>query len=144
MKKLSQSAEEIVKQWLKSPYDQETRNEIKELMKNQPEEIETAFTTELKFGTAGLRAKMGPGPGRMNKYTIRIVTQGLADYIKTFPKEQWSSGVAICYDCRLHSREFAEETAKVLAGNQIPVHLVPELRPTPFVSFALRYYKCIA
>ena len=141
---LSKTAEEVIKNWLKAPYDEATREEIKKLVKDNPGEANEAFTTELKFGTAGLRAVMGPGPGRFNIYTIRIVTQGLANYIKTFPKEVWKKGVVLCHDCRIHSRDFAEECAKVLAGNDITVYLVPDLRPTPFCSFCIRHYGAVA
>ncbi len=141
---ISKTAEECIKNWLKDPYDKETREEIKQLVKENPKEANDAFSTNLVFGTGGLRAKMGPGPGRMNKYTIQIVTQGLANYIKTFPKEVWMQGVVVCHDCRIHSRDFAEETARVLAGNHIPVHLVIDLRPTPFCSFCVRHYKAAA
>lgn len=99
---------------------------------------------EIKFGTGGLRGKMMPGPEGINNETIKRVTQGLANYIKKQPEEEWKNGVAICHDSRIHSREFAEESAAVLAGNGIRVHLVKDLRPTPFVSFAVRYLKCIA
>lgn len=99
---------------------------------------------EIKFGTGGLRGKMILGPEGINRETIGKVTQGLANYIKKFPKEEWKNGVAICHDSRNHSREFAEESAAVLAGNGIPVQLVADLRPTPFVSFAVRYLHCIA
>lgn len=144
MKGVSKSAEEKIKAWLEEPYDEVVRNEVKELIQDHPEEIEEAFGSELKFGTAGLRAKMGPGPGRMNKYTIQTVTQGLANYIRSFPKEEWKNGVVICHDSRNHAREFAEEAAMVLAANKIPVHLVKALRPTPFASFCVRYYQAIA
>lgn len=99
---------------------------------------------KIKFGTAGLREVMGPLPGQMNIETIQYVTQGLANYIKTFPKERFQGGVVICHDSRINSRKFAEETAKVLAGNGIIAHLTSDLRPTPFASFAIRYYKAIA
>ncbi len=93
----------------------------------------------LAFGTGGVRAKMGPGSDQINVGTIRLITQGLADYLKTFPEKEWRRGVVICHDSRLHGREFALETAYVLAGNEIPVFLVSALRPTPFASFAVRY-----
>ncbi len=141
---LTQEAEKVIEEWLKDPYDEEIRKEIKELIAKNPAEANDAFTTEIQFGTGGLRAKMGPGPGRMNNYTIQTVTQGLANYIRTFPKDQRLRGVVVCHDCRIHSREFAEETARVLAGNEIHVYLVPELRPTPFCSFAVRHYKALA
>jgi phosphomannomutase len=146
MKKITfdKQVEDRIKSWLKAPYDEETRREVQELVKMHPEEASDAFSTEIHFGTAGMRAKMGPGSARMNKYTIHTITQGLANYILSFPKEMHQGGVVVCHDPRLHSREFAEETARVLAGNGIPVHLVPSLRPTPFASFALRYYKAIS
>lgn len=99
---------------------------------------------KIKFGTAGLREVMGPNPGEINLETIQVVTQGLANYIKRFPQDLWADGVVVCHDSRINSRAFAEETAKVLAGNGIIAHLTKELRPTPFASFAIRYYKCIA
>jgi phosphoglucomutase/phosphomannomutase len=136
--------EDRIKSWLKAPYDEETRREVQELVKMDPEGASEAFATEIQFGTGGMRAKMGPGPARMNKYTIHTITQGLANYILSFPENLRQGGVVICHDPRLHSREFAEETARVLAGNGIAVHLVPNLRPTPFASFALRYYKSIS
>ncbi len=98
----------------------------------------------IKFGTAGLREVMGPEPGQMNIETIQVVTQGLADYIKSFPEETWRGGVVVCHDSRINSRLFAEETAKVFAGNGIVAHLTAALRPTPFASFAIRYYNSIA
>jgi phosphomannomutase len=99
---------------------------------------------KIKFGTAGLREIMGPLPGQMNIETIHVVTQGLANYIKKFPKKLSEGGVVICHDSRINSRKFAEESAKVLAGNGIVAHLTCDLRPTPFASFAIRYYKSIA
>ncbi len=98
----------------------------------------------IKFGTAGLREVMGPLPGQMNIETIQVVTQGLANYIKTFPEKEWAGGVVVCHDSRINSRLFAEETAKVFAGNGIIAHITADLRPTPFCSFAIRYYGCIA
>ncbi|MBS0585595.1 MAG: phospho-sugar mutase [Verrucomicrobia bacterium] len=94
---------------------------------------------KLVFGTGGVRAKMGPAPNEINTNTIRLITQGLASYLKTLPEKEWKRGVVICHDSRLHGREFALETASVLAGNDIPVFIVPELRPTPFASFAVRH-----
>ncbi len=98
----------------------------------------------IKFGTAGLREVMGPLPGQMNIETIQVVTQALANYIMKFPENKRACGVVVCHDSRINSRLFAEETAKVLAGNGIIAHLTKNLRPTPFASFAIRYYKCIA
>lgn len=143
-KGVSKGSLETIKDWLRDVHDEKMREEIKQLVRENPQEAEEAFSSELKFGTGGVRAKMGPGPGRMNNYTIQMVTQGLANYIRTFPKSKWQQGVVICHDCRIHSRDFAEIAARVLAGNEIPVHLVVDLRPTPFCSFCVRHYHAIA
>ena len=127
------------KEWLEDPaYDEKTKAEIKNLLKN-PEQLTDAFFTDLSFGTGGLRGIMGVGTNRMNIYTIRKTTQGLANYIKKqgIPEK----GVVIGFDSRNHSAEFAEETARVLAGNGIRVYLLKELRPTPFISFACRHLQ---
>ena len=129
-------------EWLEDPaYDKETKAEIKKLLKN-PEQLTDAFFTDLSFGTGGLRGVMGVGTNRMNIYTIRKTTQGLANYIKKqgLPLK----GVVIGFDSRHHSPEFAAETARVLAGNGIGVYLLKELRPTPFISFACRHLKAQA
>lgn len=141
---MNQNIEYCIKNWLKEPYDEKTRAAVKELIKSHPEEIPEAFGSEIAFGTGGMRAKMGVGPGRMNVYTVQRMIQGLVNYVKTFPQREWQRGIAICHDSRLHSREFAETAARVIAAGGIQAHLVPELRPTPFASFACRYLKCIA
>ena len=131
--------------WLEGQYDEETKAEIRRLLKEDPSQIVDAFYTNLTFGTGGLRGLMGVGSNRMNVYTVRAATQGLANYIVKQPKEQGKNhAVIIGYDSRQHSRQFAEETAKVLAGNQIQVYLFKELHPTPLVSFGCRYKKCLA
>src|SRR3569832_1112715 len=124
-----------------SYFDPQTRAEVKKLF-NSPAELETAFYTELKFGTGGLRGIMGVGTARLNTYTIRKATQGVASYITKhgIPDQ----GVVIGYDNRLNSKQFAEETARVLIGNKIPVYLCKELRPTPFISFACRHLRAAA
>ena len=99
---------------------------------------------KIHFGTAGLREIMGPEKGQMNLQTIGTVTQALSNYINTFPKNLSKNGVVICHDSRIHSRSFALEAAKVLAGNAIAVHITKDLRPTPFASFCILYYKSIA
>ncbi len=125
--------------WLDDPYyDEETKAEVRELLKN-PEELIDAFYTDLSFGTGGLRGVMGAGSNRINIYTIRKASQGLANYILKHGNP--SKGVAIGFDSRHHSHEFAEETAKVFAGNGIKAFLMKELRPTPYVSFATRHFK---
>jgi len=129
--------------WLDGPYDLETKEKIKELISSNPEEIENSFYQHLSFGTAGLRGIMGPGPNRMNVYTIRQTTKGLADYLK----EQFSKipiKVAISFDSRHNSKIFAMEAARVLAAASIEVYLFKELRPTPLLSFACRHLECKA
>lgn len=118
-------------------FDPETKNEIEELHRKDLNSLHDAFNGTLHFGTGGMRTLMGPGPNRLNKYTIRSATQGLANVVK-------EGSVFISYDCRHNSREFALEAARVLAGNDITVHLTPDLRPTPFVSFGLRHLGCKA
>lgn len=136
------SIKERVQYWLEANFDDETKKEIVNLIENDREGLIDAFYTTLTFGTGGLRGIMGAGSNRMNIYTIRWATQGLANYLKKeFTKNQ-ELRVAIGYDSRHHSKSFAEESARVLAGNGIKVFLFPALRPTPLVSFACRYYKC--
>ena len=132
-------------QWLKGDYDDSTKNEIKDLLENDPQAITDAFYTTLSFGTGGLRGIMGVGSNRMNKYTVCSATQGLANYInQQNPTSHLGHSVFIGYDSRRNSQFFAEEAAKVLAGNGIKVLLTPELRPTPFVSFGCRIQQCSA
>ncbi|MCH9811880.1 phospho-sugar mutase [bacterium] len=142
-KSTKKTTEETIKQWLKDPFDEETRKEVKDLIQNHNEEVEEAFGGTIAFGTGGMREKMGPGPGRMNKYTIRKATAGVAAHMLKHPKEMWKKGVVVCHDCRNHSREFAEETAAVFAGAGIPVYITKSLRPTPFCSFAIRHFGAI-
>ncbi len=106
-----------------------------------PEAIRDRFYQELAFGTGGLRGVIGAGENRMNIYTVRKATQGLANYLKA---HHASSAVAISYDSRIKSTLFAREAARVLAGNGVTVYLVSELQPTPVLSFAVRYYGCQA
>lgn len=111
-----------------------------ELLKLDESEIKECFYRELTFGTGGIRAIMGPGPNRLNIYTIRKNTEGYARYIESHGRK--NNGVVIAYDNRLNSRKFAIETAKVLATHNIKVYLFKTLRPTPELSFAVRYLKC--
>ncbi len=136
--KMKKKTEETLKQWLKTPFDEEMREEVKLLIKDHQEEVEEAFGSLIAFGTGGMREKMGPGPNRMNKYTVRLATHGVALHMLKSPKEMWKKGVVICHDCRIHSRDFAIEAARVFAGNGIPVYLTKDLRPTPFCSYAIR------
>ena len=129
-----------IEEWLSGAYDEKTKETIRSLQKNDPKALEDAFYTNLGFGTGGIRALMGVGSNRLNQYTIRMITQGLANYIRN---QKGPYRVIIGYDSRHNSRLFAEETARVLAGNDIPVLLLKELRPTPYVSFAVRQKKCL-
>ncbi|AKL93755.1 phosphoglucomutase PgcA [Clostridium aceticum] len=130
--------------WLFDPYfDDTTREELKEIM-GKEKEIEDRFYRDLEFGTAGLRGIIGAGTNRINKYTVRKATQGLANYIKSHGEEAMDRGVVIAYDSRHMSKEFTEEAALVLAANGIKAFVFEDLRPTPELSFAVRYLKAIA
>lgn len=129
-----------VNQWLNGSFDQVTKEEIIRQQKESPEELNEAFYKNLEFGTGGLRGIMGVGTNRINKYTIGMATQGYANYLKqAIPGE---IRVAIAHDSRNNSRVFAEITAKVMAANGIKVWLFESLRPTPELSFAIRYLHC--
>ncbi len=133
-----------VKAWMEGPVDEETKAEIQRLIAQDPQELSNAFFKDLSFGTGGMRGLMGVGTNRMNVYTVRIATQGLANYIHLQPQPENGYSVFIGYDVRENSRAFAEEASKILAGNGISVFLSREFCPTPLVSFACRYYKCTA
>lgn len=132
-----------INSWLEEPFDLDTREQVKALIALSSKELEDSFYTDLSFGTGGLRGLMGVGTNRMNRYTIRKTTQGLANYLK---KEKPSKGlsVVIGFDNRLHSEEFAKEACYVLMQNGIDVFLCKKLRPTPYISFACRYCKADA
>ena len=130
--------------WLHSPaLSQPEKDELAALSHNAGE-IEDRFFSLLQFGTAGLRGVMGVGLRRMNVHVIRHATQAFANVILAEGKEFAAQGVAICYDCRVHSQEFAHAAAEVMAGNGIPVRLFEAMRPTPELSFAVREYGCAA
>ncbi len=129
-------------QWLKAPYDEKTQKEVQALLEGDPAALIDAFYTTVAFGTGGMRAVMGAGTNRLNTYTIRSATQGLANYILSQNVDK--PKVFISYDSRINSPLFAEETARVLAGNGIEVFITKELRPTPFVSFGCRAHGCTA
>lgn len=136
------SYREKYKLWLESDYfDAETKKELKAL-ENDEKEIEDRFYKELKFGTGGLRGQIAAGENRMNIYTVRRATQGLADYINS--ENGAERGVVIAYDSRIMSLEFARETALCLNANGIKTYIFPSLRPTPELSFAVRELSCIA
>ena len=135
------SAKENVMTWLNGQYDEETKQAIRDMMDN-PNELNESFYRNLEFGTGGLRGIMGVGTNRMNKYTVAMATQGLANYVKKcFPTAN-PIKAAVSHDSRNHSREFAEITANVLAANGFHVYLFDALRPTPELSFAVRHFGC--
>ncbi|PZR04953.1 MAG: phosphoglucomutase [Flavobacterium psychrophilum] len=129
--------------WLTPVFDSATHDAVKEMMTSSPKELEECFYKNLEFGTGGMRGIMGPGTNRINKYTLGKATQGLSDYLKTsFPGEELK--VAIAYDCRHNSDTLAKVVADVFSANGIKVFLFAELRPTPELSFAVRYLNCHA
>ena len=131
-----------VQTWLNGSYDEATKQAIRDMMEHNPEELNESFYRNLEFGTGGLRGIMGVGTNRMNKYTVAMATQGLANYVKKCFSDIAQPKAAISHDSRNHSREFAEITAHVLAANGFKVYLFEALRPTPELSFAVRYFGC--
>jgi phosphoglucomutase len=128
------------KAWTQAPFDKETQEYVKRLLEDDGDELVESFYKDLEFGTGGMRGIMGIGTNRMNKYTIGKNTQGLANYLKEqFPGKPLS--VAVNYDVRHNSKEFARLVADVLTANGIKVYLFSEFRPTPELSFAVRYLK---
>jgi len=127
--------------WLGKEFNEETRNEVQEMLEKDEKKLIDAFYQDLEFGTGGLRGIMGAGTNRMNIYTLGMATQGLSNYII---KQCGNSGirVAIAHDCRNNSRYFAETTANIFSANGFEVYLFEALRPTPELSFAIRHYKC--
>lgn len=132
-----------VNKWLTPFFDDKTQREIKEMIANDPQKLEDSFYKSLEFGTGGMRGIMGPGDNRINKYTLGKNTQGLSNYLKQqFPNQPIK--VAIAYDCRHNSQSFAKIVADVFSANGIKVFLFSELRPTPELSFAVKYLGCQA
>lgn len=132
-----------VNEWLTPTFDQKTQTEIEKMMTSAPKELEDSFYKNLEFGTGGMRGVMGVGTNRINKYTLGKNTQGLSDYLKkSFPNEELK--VAIAFDCRHNSDTLAKVVADVFSANGIKVFLFSELRPTPELSFAVRYLNCHA
>jgi phosphoglucomutase len=129
-------------EWLNPYFDRETREEVKNLIDNNPKELTDSFYRSLEFGTGGLRGIMGAGTNRMNIYTLGMATQGLANYlIQQFPTLP-EIRVAIATDSRNNSAKFAQTAADILSANGIVVYLFDSLRPTPELSFAVRNFKC--
>ena len=128
--------------WLDGNYDQETKNEIQNLIDTNPQELTESFYKDLEFGTGGLRGIMGVGTNRMNKYTIGMATQGLVNYIKQSYPDGEELKMVIGHDSRNNSRYFTEIAADVCSANGFKVYLFEDLRPTPEVSFAIRELAC--
>lgn len=133
--------QERIDVWINGNYDQDTKDAIAKMQKENPDELADAFYQNLEFGTGGLRGIMGAGTNRINKYTIGMATQGFANYLKkTYGNEEVK--LAIAHDSRNNSRFFAETTANVFAANGFKVFLFESLRPTPELSFAIRHLGC--
>ncbi len=141
---MDQETQKRIDFWLEKNFDEKTKEEIKRLQKSDEAALIDAFYTELSFGTGGMRGLMGIGTNRMNIYTVRWATQGLANYLKKANPGKENLSCAIGYDSRHNSKLFAEESARVLAGNGINVFIFSEIRPTPLVSFACRFHRCNA
>ena len=133
---------QVAQSWLDGHFDAETKAEVKHLMETDRAALEDAFYRTLEFGTGGLRGTMGAGTNRMNKYTVGMATQGLANYIKQHVSGEKS--VCISYDARNNSKLFARISADVLSNNGIKVYLFEGLRPTPELSYSIRAKKATA
>ncbi len=131
-----------INQWLGDSYDSKTNASVKKLVdENRKDDLLDAFYKDLEFGTGGLRGIMGVGSNRINKYTLGMATQGLSNYLKkVYPGEEVR--VAVSYDSRNYSREFAKMVADVFSANDITVYFFEEMRPTPILSFAIRELDC--
>lgn len=130
--------------WMEAPHlDKDTRAELAAIQ-DDDEVIEDSFYKNLTFGTGGMRGVMGPGPNRMNHYTVRKASEGLARYVEAHGKEAKLHGAVIAYDSRHRSPEFAKEVALTLGNHGIRTYLFDELRPTPELSFAVRHFKASA
>lgn len=132
-----------VNEWLTPTFDNDTQEAIKTMMTSSPKELEESFYKNLEFGTGGMRGIMGIGTNRINKYTLGKNTQGLSNYMhQVFPGKKLK--VVIAYDCRHNSNTLAKVVADVFSANGIQVYLFSDLRPTPELSFALKYLGCQA
>ncbi|MFO7979005.1 MAG: phospho-sugar mutase [Bacteroidales bacterium] len=144
MKDIDKTILEKARQWLGEEFDPQTRQQVQTLIDNDPVGLTDAFYRDLEFGTGGLRGIMGVGTNRMNRYTVGMATQGLAQYLRrSFPNTN-PIKVAIAHDCRNNSTYFTEVAAEILSANGIKVYLFDELKPTPLLSFAVRELGCQA
>ncbi len=128
--------------WLGENFDEATRKQVQALIETNPAELTDSFYRDLEFGTGGLRGVMGVGTNRMNKYTVGMATQGLANYLKLMFSQQKPVKMAVSHDSRNNSRYFATVVAEVLSANGFTVYLFEDLRPTPELSFAIRQLGC--
>ena len=142
MSDLKKSVLEKANFWLNGNIDEASKAAIREMMANDEQELTESFYRDLEFGTGGLRGIMGVGTNRMNKYTVGMATQGLANYLKNIHADEKLIKVAVAHDSRNKSDDFARITAEVFSANGIKVYLFDGLRPTPELSFAIRHYKC--
>ena len=143
--KLIKQVTERAQQWLTPAYDAETQAEVKRMLDNPDKtELIECFYRDLEFGTGGLRGIMGVGTNRMNIYVVGAATQGFANYLKKNFKNREQISVAIGYDCRNNSDLFAKKSADIFSANGIKVYLFDDMRPTPEMSFAIRYLGCQA
>jgi phosphoglucomutase len=140
--KLISEVMEKSKAWLNSNIDQATREAILDMMENRQDDLIESFYQNLEFGTGGLRGIMGVGTNRMNIYTVGMATQGLCNYLKKCFSDLNEIKVAIAHDCRNNSRLFTETSARIFSANGIRAYIFEDLRPTPELSFALRYFEC--
>jgi phosphomannomutase len=140
---IKQSILNAVNEWLTPVFDNETQEAIKNMMTSAPKDLEESFYKNLEFGTGGMRGVMGVGTNRINKYTLGKNTQGLSNYMhQVFPGRELK--VAIAFDCRHNSQSLAKVVADVFSANGIKVYLFSDMRPTPELSFALKYLGCQA
>ncbi|MBE0679949.1 MAG: phospho-sugar mutase [Bacteroidales bacterium] len=130
--------------WLGKEFDEQTRKEVQNLLDNDEKGLIDAFYQDLEFGTGGLRGIMGAGTNRMNRYTLGMATQGLANYLKKHASNPSSIKVAIAHDCRNNSSYFARVAADIFTANGFTAYLFEALRPTPELSYAIRLYGCDA
>lgn len=141
MSTMLEHSTQVAQTWLTPTFDEQTQEKVRQMLENQPEELQESFYKNLEFGTGGMRGIMGVGTNRINKYTLGKNTQGLSNYLKkVYPNQQVK--VAIGYDCRHNSQTLAKVVADVFSANGIQVHLFAHLRPTPELSFAVKHLGC--
>ncbi|WKN29086.1 phospho-sugar mutase [Apilactobacillus kunkeei] len=138
------NAQDLYQKWVDQPNLNESVKHDLTKIANNNEEISDAFGTNMSFGTAGMRGLIGAGINRMNIYTVRQATEGLASYMDTLDEKSKNRGVAISFDSRYHSKEFAYETARVLGQHNIKAYVFDDIRPTPELSFAIRHLHAFA